>query len=117
MSDSIFEKRMAVPFKLNLPDNLSEYEETTVINVLNKWRHNRFHIQSGQNTNSMIRPYSIVDLLRIDNRCSLTHYCGNIIEKRWRIDDIAEKISVNVKMWRCGSLTTKTYQKDLFAVF
>lgn len=91
MPDSIFEKRLAVPVKLDLPGNLSKDEESAVIGVLNKWRHNRFYIKSDQNKIEMIRPYSIVDLLRIDDLCSLTRLCGMTTEKRWKIDEIPEK--------------------------
>lgn len=89
MPDSIVDDRMAVPIKLNLPTNLSKDEEVAIADALNKWCHNRFQVQSG--ANSVIRPYSMVDLLRIDNRSSLTHKCLNMIQKRWKIDDIEEK--------------------------
>lgn len=54
---------------------------------MNKCVNNRFQIQS----NSLIQPYSIVDLLHIDNERSLTHQCINTIEKRWYIEDIEPK--------------------------
>lgn len=73
--------------KLKLPGNLSENENSAVLDILNKWKHNRFSVQS---TNT-IAPNTIVDLVHIVNGMSLTKVCSDVIEKRWYIDEIGKK--------------------------
>lgn len=81
-------ERMAVPVCLKLPQNLSKEEETAVMQVLNKWCHNRFEMKSK----SKIQPFSTVDLLHVVNKHSLTNLCINTIQKRWKIEDIGVKL-------------------------
>lgn len=83
------DKRLAVPVQLKVPQRLTKEEETAVLKMLDKCRHNRFEIQS----NGVIEPYSNVDLLKLENRSSLTNDCLKVIEKRWTIEDI-DSISV-----------------------
>lgn len=78
------DKRLAVPVRLKIPERLTKDEETAVMGILKKWRHNRFQIQLS----GVIEPYSTVDLLHIGDRSSLTEQCINAIEKRWKIEDI-----------------------------
>lgn len=83
----ISEKRLASPVKIKLPENLSEKEKSAVIDVLNKWKHNRFTVQSKDT----ISPNTIVDLVHIVNGMSLTTVCSQAIEKRWYVDVIPKK--------------------------
>lgn len=85
--DMIKEKRLATPVKLKLPENLSSIEKSAVTDTLNKWKHNRFTVQSKDS----IAPNSIVELTHIVSGMALKNVCTAVIEKRWYINDIGRK--------------------------
>lgn len=89
--------RLAIPVMLALPAMLEEEEKSAVVGILKKYTHMRYYIKSKD----AIGPYSIVELMHIGNAKSLTDQCREIIQKRWKIEDIdskkiAERRNVNM---------------------
>lgn len=85
--DLITEDRLVTPVKIKLPMNLSGNEESAVIDILMKWKHNRFKVQSK----GIISPNTVIDLIHVVNGMSLQKVCLEATEKRWYIDDIDKK--------------------------
>lgn len=90
---------MAVPFKLSLPDGLTDSEKSAVNTILLKWRYNRFQVHAD--SNNTVTPLSTVDLINIQDQTSLLCKCLDVIEKRFYLNDIAkitagEKVNVNL---------------------
>lgn len=79
--------RMAMPIKLQLPDNMSEEEISAVMGFLKKLQNNRFKIVSQHE----VVPNSVVDLIGLADGKSVTHGCEKNISKRFKLDDIASK--------------------------
>lgn len=80
--------RLAVPLRLQFPKGITAIESTAVKNILAKHRYNRFYVRSIGTDSKEILPYSIVDLVSIRDKQSLTTQCLGTIEKRFTIEDL-----------------------------
>lgn len=66
---------------------MSSFEKSAVIDTLNKWKHNRFTVQSKDS----IVPNCIVELKHIVSGMTLKNACTAVIEKRWYMNEIGRK--------------------------